>query len=75
MWQLGKERGLDMRYQNGIIGIVSLVLAGAVATGALYSDQFPQASSAESVGFDALAHDMLDGLFDGANAPAAGKPQ
>ena len=68
----GKERGLDMRYQNGIVGIVSLMLAAVVATGALYSDQFPQASSAESVGFDALAHDLLDGILD-IDAPSAGK--
>ena len=52
-----------MRYQNGIVGIVSLMLAAVVATGALYSDQFPQASSAESVGFDALAHDLFGDLF------------
>ena len=61
-----------MRYQNCIVGIVSLMLAAVVATGALYSDQFPQASSAESVGFDALAHDLLDGLLDN-DAPSAGK--
>ena len=61
-----------MRYQNGLVGVVSLMLAAVVATGALYSDQFPQASSAESVGFDALAHDLLDGIFD-IDAPSAGK--
>ena len=62
-----------MRYQNGIIGIVSLILAAAVAAGAVYSDQFPQASHAESIGFDALAHDLFDGVFTGADAPAAGQ--
>ena len=72
MWENGKERGLEIRYQNSIVAIVRLVLAGVVATGALYSDQFPQASSAESVGFDALAHDLLDGLLD-TDASGAGK--
>ena len=61
-----------MRYQNGLVGIVSLMLAAVVATGALYSDRFPQASSAESVGFDALAHDLLDGILD-IDAPSAEK--
>ncbi len=53
-----------MRYQNGIIGIVGLVLAALMTLGTVYADQFPQASSAESVGFDALAHDLLDGLLN-----------
>ncbi len=59
-----------MRYQNGIVGLVSLLLAAAVATGALFSDQFPQASTAESIGFDALAHELLGDLIG--SAPAEG---
>ena len=55
-----------MRYQNGIIGIVSLLMAALMALGTVYADQFPQASSAESVGFDALAHDLLGGLLGAA---------
>ena len=55
-----------MRYQNGIIGIVGLLMAGLMALGTVYADQFPQASSAESVGFDALAHDLLGGLLGAA---------
>jgi hypothetical protein len=64
-----------MRYQNGLIGIVSLVLATVVAAGTLYSDEFPQASRAEAVGFDSLAHDLLDGVFTGAGEPAGGAGQ
>ena len=52
-----------MRYQNGIIGIVSLVLAAAMAVGTVYTDQFSLASQAQSAGFDALAHDLFDDLF------------
>jgi hypothetical protein len=52
-----------MRYQHGLIGLVSLALAALIATGAVYSDQFPQASTAESVGFDALAHELLGDLI------------
>ncbi len=48
-----------MRYQNGIIGIVGLAMAALMTLGTVYADQFPQASSAQSVGFDALAHDLL----------------
>lgn len=60
-----------MRYQNALIGLASLVLAAAMATGAMFSDQFPQASTAESVGFDALAHDLLGDLIG--DAPGQGQ--
>ena len=43
--------------------LVSLAFAAAATLGTVYSDQFPHATSAESVGFDALAHDLLDGLL------------
>jgi hypothetical protein len=57
-----------MRYQNGIIAIVGFVLAAVMAVGTVYSDQFPQASAAESIGFDALAHDLLGELFSSSDA-------
>ena len=62
-----------MRYHNVIISLVGLALTAVVATSALYSDQFPQASRAESVGFDALAHGLLDDIFSGGAQPGAGK--
>lgn len=52
-----------MRYQNGIIVIVGFVLAAVMAVSTAYSDQFPQAAQAQSVGFDALAHTLLDDVF------------
>ncbi len=58
-----------MRYQNGIIGIVGLVLATVMAAGAVVSEQFPQASQAQAVGFDALAHELLDDLFSSNEQP------
>lgn len=39
-----------------------LALAAITMVGSVYTDQFPQAKHAESVGFDALAHDLFDGL-------------
>lgn len=39
-----------------------LTLAAITMVGSVYTDQFPQATHAESVGFDALAHDLFDGL-------------
>jgi hypothetical protein len=60
-----------MRYQNGFIGMISLALAAVLAAGAVYTDQFPQASHAESVGFDALAHSLFDGVLG--DEPAAGQ--
>jgi hypothetical protein len=53
-----------MRYQNGIIGIVTLVLAAVTMLGTVYADQYPQASHAQSVGFDALAHDLFDDVLN-----------
>ena len=58
-----------MRYQNGIIGIVGLVLATVMAAGAVVSEQFPQASQAQAVGFDALAHELLGDLFSSNEQP------
>ena len=62
MWLKGKKGVLIMRYQNGIVGAVTLALAAVTMVGSVYTDQFPQATHAESVGFDALAHDLFDGL-------------
>jgi hypothetical protein len=50
-----------MRYQNGIMAVITLVLAMITVTGMAYTDEFPQAARAEAVGFDALAHDLFDG--------------
>jgi hypothetical protein len=64
-----------MRYQNGFMAVVTLVLALITVTGMVYTDEFPQAARAESAGFDALAHDLFDGaLLAAEDAPAeAGK--
>ncbi|HEY0062942.1 MAG TPA: hypothetical protein VGC21_12540 [Telluria sp.] len=48
-----------MRYQNGLIGIMAIVLAAVTTLGSVYSGSFPQASQAESAGFDALAHNLF----------------
>ena len=58
-----------MRYQNGLIGIVGLVLATVMASGAVLSDPFRQASQAQSAGVDALAHALLDDLFSSNAVP------
>ena len=58
-----------MRYQNGLIGIITLVLAALTMVGSMYTHEFPQASHAESIGFDALAHDLFDGVL-GDDKPA-----
>jgi hypothetical protein len=52
-----------MRFQTVIVIIVTLTMAAVTAVGSVYTDQFPQASQAQSVGFDALAHDLFDDLF------------
>jgi hypothetical protein len=65
MWANWKERGVEMRYQHVMVVLVSLAFAAVATLGTVYSDQFPHATSAESVGFDALAHDLFDGLLGG----------
>jgi hypothetical protein len=67
------ERGVDMRYQNGIMIIVSLVFAAVATLGTVYPDQFQPASHAESTGFDALAHDLLDDVLNMGPAPEKSK--
>lgn len=48
-----------MRFRDSIISVVTLVLGLITVTGMAYTDQFPQAVKAESVGFDALAHQVF----------------
>jgi NADH:ubiquinone oxidoreductase subunit 6 (subunit J) len=52
-----------MRIQTVLVIIVTLIMAAVMAVGTVYTDQFPQASQAQSAGFDALAHDLFDDLF------------
>jgi hypothetical protein len=54
-----------MRYQNGLIGIIAVVLAAVTMLGSVYTEQYAQASQAQSVGFDALAHDLFDDVLGG----------
>jgi cytochrome b subunit of formate dehydrogenase len=49
-----------MRYQKAIMMVASIAMAMLTLTGTALTDQFPQAASAQSVGFDALAHDLFD---------------
>lgn len=53
-----------MRYQNSFVAVVALVLSLITLTGTAYTDRFPQVARAESVGFDALAHELFDGGGD-----------
>jgi uncharacterized membrane protein len=48
-----------MRVQNVLIGFMTIVLAAVTMLGSVYSGSFPQASQAESAGFDALAHNLF----------------
>ncbi len=48
-----------MRIRDTFVSIITLVLAVITVTGMAYTDQFPQAAKAESVGFDALAHQVF----------------
>lgn len=51
-----------MRYRDGIISTAAaLALSLMTLTGVAFSGEFLLAAQAESVGFDALAHEMFDG--------------
>jgi hypothetical protein len=72
MWAHRTRKDIIMRYQNGIMPVVALVLAMITVTGIAYTEQFPQAAHAEAVGFDALAH-ALFASDDSADPAEAGK--
>ena len=57
-----------MRIHNTVIVLVTAVFALLLVSGTAMTEQYPQAARAQSVGFDALAHN----LFDVNGAPAAG---
>ena len=52
-----------MRIHHGFFVAVAFALAALTAFGTVYTDHYQQASQAQSVGFDALAHDLFDGLL------------
>jgi hypothetical protein len=58
-----------MRYQNSIVAVAAVLLGALMLTGTLFTGHFPQATRAEVVGFDALAHDLF------AAAPASEQGQ
>ena len=48
-----------MRYRDAIVSAVSLVAALVTLAGMTHTDEFAQATHAEAVGFDALAHQVF----------------
>jgi hypothetical protein len=51
-----------MRIQNGFFMAIFLALAALTAFGSIYTEPFQRASQHQNAGFDALAHDLFDGL-------------
>ncbi len=62
-----------MRIQNSFFIVVALALAAITAAGSVYTDPYQQASQSQSTGFDALAHDLFDGLVAPAQPADAAK--
>lgn len=52
-----------MRIQQGFLMVLALALAAVTAAGTVYTTPYQQASQSQSAGFDALAHDLFDGLL------------
>ena len=51
-----------MRIQSGFFMAILLALAALTAFGTIYTEPYQRASQHQSAGFDALAHDLFDGL-------------
>lgn len=65
-----------MRYKDAIITVIALAASLAVLTGMTYTDPYQQAAQVESLGFDALAHDLFNGSkLACADQPAEGSAQ
>jgi hypothetical protein len=62
-----------MRIRDTFVAVVTLVLAVITVTGMAYTDQYPQAATAESVGFDALAHQVFSSAAEDDAAKVASK--
>ncbi|WP_147373916.1 hypothetical protein [Massilia cavernae] len=60
-----ESREMVMRYQNRIVAVATVLLGVLMLAGTAFTGHFPQATRAEAVGFDALAHNLF----------AAGQPQ
>ena len=48
-----------MRYRDAIVSVISLAVAVVTLAGMAHTDEFAQATRAEAVGFDALAHEVF----------------
>ncbi|HEU4375098.1 MAG TPA: hypothetical protein VFS02_16505 [Telluria sp.] len=65
-----------MRNKDAIFTSIALIFSMGTLTGMAYTEQFQQAARAESIGFDALAHDLFDGSkMACADQPAEGSAQ
>ena len=62
-----------MRVHNGFLMVLALALAALTAVGSVYTDPYQQASQSQASGFDALAHDLFDGLVGPAQPSDAAK--
>lgn len=51
-----------MRFKDDIFTVFALLLSLGVLSGMVCSEQFQQAAMLESGTFDALAHDLFNGL-------------
>ena len=49
-----------MRIHNTVMVLVTVVIALLLVSGTALTEQYPQAARAQSVGFDALAHNLFD---------------
>ena len=48
-----------MRYRDAIVSVITVLVAVATLAGMAHTDEFAQATHAEAVGFDALAHEVF----------------
>jgi hypothetical protein len=48
-----------MRYRDAIVSVITVLVAVVTLAGMAHTDEFAQATYAEAVGFDALAHEVF----------------
>jgi len=59
--EIKKERGIIMKYRDGIFTTIALALTSVALAGVVYTDAYSQTAKAEVSGFRALTHQVESG--------------
>jgi hypothetical protein len=59
--EIKKERGIIMKYRDGIFATIALALTSVALAGVVYTDAYSQTAKAEVSGLRALTHQVENG--------------